>query len=442
MNANNRFMNYTIANIRVSLPDACTGEHFTRALRPFLTLGAGPADLALEIVPRIPAEADYRELDIFEFPDADADCRFGTDAAGYLLEMTPRDGSAPARYRMAYGAAAARSDITPGHNPALFRFGVWILFNIAALPLGAVAFHSSVISYRGRGVLFLGESGTGKSTHTRLWREHIPGAELLNDDSPIIRATDSEALVHGSPWSGKTPCYRNESCPIAAVVRLSQAPHNRIRRLRPIESIGALLPSAPPAFARDERLSDDTCGLLSRLIAQVPVYHLECLPDAAAAQLAFQRRDAMILLPNQLFFAEVEAMLSEGREVQIRMKGHSMRPLLRSERDQVVLTPCTDPARLRPGDVVLFRCCGRHILHRIVRRDGDRLTLAGDGNYRITEQCTTRDVAGIAVRIIRASGRVVGCDSPGWQLRSRLWLAIPPWLRRQVLRVLWHSGWK
>ena len=135
-------------------------------------------------------------------------------------------------------------------------------------------------------MLFLGESGTGKSTHTRLWREHIPGAELLNDDSPIIRATDSEALIHGSPWSGKTPCYRNESCPIAAVVRLSQAPHNRIRRLRPIESIGALLPSAPPAFARDERLSDDTCGLLSRLIAQVPVYHLECLPDAAAAQLA------------------------------------------------------------------------------------------------------------------------------------------------------------
>ena len=236
--------------------------------------------------PKAAERPNKREIDIFEFPDADADCRFGTDAAGYLLEMTPRDGSAPARYRMAYGAAAARSDITPGHNPALFRFGVWILFNIAALPLGAVAFHSSVISYRGRGVLFLGESGTGKSTHTRLWREHIPGAELLNDDSPIIRATDSEALVHGSPWSGKTPCYRNESCPIAAVVRLSQAPHNRIRRLRPIESIGALLPSAPPAFARDERLSDDTCGLLSRLIAQVPVYHLECLPDAAAAQLA------------------------------------------------------------------------------------------------------------------------------------------------------------
>ena len=114
----------------------------------------------------------------------------------------------------------------------------------------------------------------------------MAGSCSVSSDCPIIRATDSEALVHGSPWSGKTTCYRSASCPLAAVVRLSQAPPHRIRRLRPIESIGALLPSAPPAFARDERLSDDTCGLLSRLIAQVPVYHLECLPDAAAAQLA------------------------------------------------------------------------------------------------------------------------------------------------------------
>lgn len=72
-------------------------------------------------------------------------------------------------------------------------------------------------------------------------------------------------------------------------------------------------------------------------------------------------------LSNRLFFEQVEAMLAEGHEVQIRMKGHSMRPLLRSERDQVVLTPCADPARLQPGDVVLFRCEGRHILHRILR---------------------------------------------------------------------------
>ena len=76
--------------------------------------------------------------------------------------------------------------------------------------------------------------------------------------------------------------------PIAAIVRLSQAPHNRIRRLRPIEAIGALLPSAPPAFSHDERLQDDVCALLSRVIESVPVYHLECLPDADAARLSCQ----------------------------------------------------------------------------------------------------------------------------------------------------------
>lgn len=279
-------MEYTIAGLRLSLPGTLINRHFSRALQPFASACPGTPDLTLDAGTEVTPLPDYRELHSFEFTDADADCRFGADADGYLLEMTPRDGSAPARFRMAYGATTAQSDITPEHNPALFRFGTWTLFNIAALPHGAVAFHSSVIRYRGKGVLFLGESGTGKSTHTRLWREHIPGAELLNDDSPIIRATEREAIVFGSPWSGKTPCYRNESCPITAVVRLSQAPHNHIRRLRPIEAIGALLPSAPPAFARDEQLSDDTCGLLSRLIAQVPVYHLECLPDAAAAQLS------------------------------------------------------------------------------------------------------------------------------------------------------------
>lgn len=279
-------MEYTIAGLRLSLPGTLINRHFGRALQPFASACPGTPDLTLDAGTEVTPLPDYRELHSFEFTDADSDCRFGADADGYLLEMTPRDGSAPARFRMAYGATTGQSDITPEHNPALFRFGAWTLFNIAALPKEAVAFHSSVIRYRGKGVLFLGESGTGKSTHTRLWREHIPGAELLNDDSPIIRATEREAIVFGSPWSGKTPCYRNESCPITAVVRLSQAPHNHIRRLRPIEAIGALLPSAPPAFARDERLSDDTCGLLSRLIAQVPVYHLECLPDAAAAQLS------------------------------------------------------------------------------------------------------------------------------------------------------------
>lgn len=252
--------------------------------------GSETASLLPEILLRQdicpPAQPDYCLLDAFDFADADADCRFGLDAEGYLLEMAPRSGAAPARFRKRFDNPVVTTDFTLSHHPALLRFGLWTAFNLAAVRHRSAAFHSSVIRYQREGVLFLGESGTGKSTHTRLWREHIPGAVLLNDDSPIVRLPDDgTARVCGSPWSGKTPCYRNEELPIAGIVRLSQAPHNRIRRLRPLEALGALLPSAPPAFARDERLQDLLCEIVSELVKRVPVYHLECLPDADAARL-------------------------------------------------------------------------------------------------------------------------------------------------------------
>ena len=315
-------MEYIIAGIRIAVPQEFTAGSFGTALAPFAAADEGPADLSVETRGEIRQADGYRELDEFDFADADADCRFGRDSEGYLLTMTPRDGCAAARFRKAFGAPLVTTDVTLRHNPALFRFGLWSMFNIAAVARQAVAIHSSVISLNGGAVLFLGESGTGKSTHTRLWREHIPGAELLNDDSPIVRivqtadadpicgavqnpanapaaaaetpdasaattgAPKPQAMVFGAPWSGKTPCYRNVCQPIRAIVRLSQAPHNRIRRLRAIEAIGALLPSCPPSFAHDETLEDAVCATVSAVVAQVPVYHLECLPDAAAAELA------------------------------------------------------------------------------------------------------------------------------------------------------------
>jgi len=164
----------------------------------------------------------------------------------------------------------------------------WLLFGIAALSRQTVSIHASTVMHQGKSVLFLGESGTGKSTHTRLWLNHIPDTELLNDDSPFIRVeADGNIRVYGSPWSGKTPCYKNIHTPVAAFVRLSQAPYNRIRRLKNLEAIGALLPSCPYAFAYDHRLSDLIYSILSHTLQQVPVYYLECLPDADAARLIY-----------------------------------------------------------------------------------------------------------------------------------------------------------
>ena len=173
---------------------------------------------------------------------------------------------------------------TPAH---WLRFAVWIAFGIAAATMQTVAIHASTITYKGKSILFLGESGTGKSTHTRLWLKHIPEAELLNDDSPFVYADENSATVFGSPWSGKTPCFKNIQTPIAGIVRLSQATHNKINKLSGLAAIGALLPSCPAVFSCEEFLFDQICKILSSLIQQIPVYSLECLPNEDAAQLVF-----------------------------------------------------------------------------------------------------------------------------------------------------------
>ena len=208
---------------------------------------------------------------------------FGRYTDGYVFDMT-FPGAEPLSMWMTQDARIAY--FTGNFAPILLRFACWIAYGVVTAPLGTVAIHTSTICYQGKAVFFLGESGTGKSTHTRLWREIIEGAVLLNDDSPILRIIDGKPWVYGSPWSGKTPCYKNESYPLAACVRLSQAPFNKIERLNIAQGYGALHPSCPPCFAYDDALYDFISGALSNLLSVVPVYHLSCLPDAAAARLS------------------------------------------------------------------------------------------------------------------------------------------------------------
>lgn len=210
---------------------------------------------------------------------------FGRYQEGYLFVMTPPEGENLSLWK----ADGCNIIYFQGLlSPRLLRFALWIAYGVATLPQQTIAIHTSVIQYKGRTVLFLGESGTGKSTHTRLWRENIEGAVLLNDDSPILRIIDGKAWMFGSPWSGKTPCYKTESYPLAACVRLSQAPHNKIRRLSVAQGYAAIHPSCPPDFAYDDTLYDYISETLSEVLGQVPMYHLECLPDADAARLSCQ----------------------------------------------------------------------------------------------------------------------------------------------------------
>ena len=159
-----------------------------------------------------------------------------------------------------------------------------LLYAFRTLPHDTLLAHASVVKYDGCGYIFLGRSGTGKSTHSRLWLESIEGTSLLNDDNPVIRIIDGEVRVFGSPWSGKTHCYINEELPLQAVVRLSQAPYNKIGRLGMLQSYASLMPAC--SCARWDRASVDYLHkTVEKVIGKVGCWHLDCLPDHEAARL-------------------------------------------------------------------------------------------------------------------------------------------------------------
>lgn len=159
-----------------------------------------------------------------------------------------------------------------------------VMYALATVDKSTVLFHAAVIMHRGKGYMFLGQSGTGKSTHAQLWLRHIEDVELVNDDNPVVRiGEDGEVFVYGSPWSGKTPCYRNVGYPLGGIVKLSQAPFNRIVRRNGIQAYIDLMASIS-GKRWDRKIADGLHDTESRLAATVPMWHMQCLPDKEAAE--------------------------------------------------------------------------------------------------------------------------------------------------------------
>lgn len=125
-------------------------------------------------------------------------------------------------------------------------------------------------------------------------------------------------------------------------------------------------------------------------------------------------------IPNDMFFAWVESEIAAGRSVRFRLKGVSMFPLLRSQKDEVVLAPCR-AEELRVRDVVLFRYKGKHLLHRIIHIDNEKLSLQGDGSYIAKETCLREEVVGKMQALVRPSGKVIEVTNWRWKCASRLW---------------------
>ncbi|SKC44060.1 hypothetical protein SAMN06298214_0700 [Bacteroidales bacterium WCE2004] len=206
---------------------------------------------------------------------------------GYLAEFAPSPASPVSGQLVLSGDFRHGTVYAPGSPKAqafTLNNALMLLFAFASAPFLALEMHASVVTNGGRGFLFLGRSGTGKSTHSRLWLTHIPGTELLNDDNPVLRVVDGEVRVYGSPWSGKTPCYKAEDAPVGAIVRLRQAPENRIERLSVVGAYASVMASCS-GYRPIRTIADAQHETLARVSQQVPCYQLDCLPDEAAARL-------------------------------------------------------------------------------------------------------------------------------------------------------------
>lgn len=192
-------------------------------------------------------------------------------------------------------AVRCKADFSEGEIfqlPYYVRFALdnasMLLYAFRTAPLYTLLFHASVTVRQDVGYLFLGRSGTGKSTHSQQWMKAFDDAWLLNDDNPIVRIwPDGSVRVYGSPWSGKTPCYKQADVPVGAFVQLKQAPENKIERLRMVQAYPHIL-SSVSGMKLQPQIMDFLYASIARLLELIPVYHLECLPNEAAAQLCAQ----------------------------------------------------------------------------------------------------------------------------------------------------------
>ena len=151
---------------------------------------------------------------------------------------------------------------------------------------GIILFHGSAISLDGEVYLFTAKSGTGKSTHTRLWREAFGDRTvMINDDKPLLEVKDNEVVVYGTPWNGKHRLGENISAPLKAICILERSESNVIREENPSSSFPEIL-SQTYRFSSVDGMRF-TLTSLDRMLRICKVYRLGCNMDIEAAEVSY-----------------------------------------------------------------------------------------------------------------------------------------------------------
>lgn len=148
--------------------------------------------------------------------------------------------------------------------------------------------HASAVAVNGRAYLFSGTSGTGKSTHTQLWKQLLGDkACVFNDDKPALRYINGTWYAYGTPWCGKDGINQNIKVPLAGICFLKQAEHNKIQPLDTEEALKRILKQTTRSYSKKEHLLL-VLENLDKLIRRIPIYELENRPELEAAQLSYE----------------------------------------------------------------------------------------------------------------------------------------------------------
>ena len=212
--------------------------------------------------------------------------RYGTKAEpDFEIAVFPEDLERERRFRDEE-ALAEGMKLRQVTEPLLERLAIQRKFAKALMERNILMVHGSAVAVDGVGYLFTAACGTGKSTHTRLWRQALGDrAVMINDDKPFIRMEEGKAVICGSPWSGKHGLDTNTEVPLGGICLLERGLENRISLLEQkdepelIRNLRWFMEEA-----RQQRF-DRLAGVLLR---RVPLWKLECNMDPEAAAVSYE----------------------------------------------------------------------------------------------------------------------------------------------------------
>ena len=154
------------------------------------------------------------------------------------------------------------------------------------LDYDTILFHGSAIAVDGVGYLFTAKSGTGKSTHTRLWCKYLGDkATMINDDKPLIHISN-KIIVYGTPYDGKHRLSTNTSVPLKSICILTRSSENHIKKITKEEAYTTLVQQV--YHSEDTMKMQKTLELIDILAEKVDLYLLSCNMDIEAAKVAYE----------------------------------------------------------------------------------------------------------------------------------------------------------